>query len=435
MAYFRPAMACASLIHVFALEQLFAAHSRYFFVRPVLVNLCIAVVVCFAFSRSMLRGGTTKSILTWELLIYIILIAYVATTGLWADTGKALHQVYSTLPYLAAAILVALTVANSRDVDGFIVGLIYLGVPLVAAIALSPYFGVGGMTAPWRSDIYGNDIRLNYLQIGFSAGVVLVCISSRDVAGNKFLNVLSRFVVCVITIYVMVKSGARGQTLLSVIAAGLVFLWSGGGNRFIRNYFMLTFVMFSAVWLLALFISDVWTVSGSNRWSVSKVMEDASGRLELAVYGLIKWAQSIYNMIFGIGHYSIASAKGAYPHIVPLEVLAEEGMVGFGLYFALLISFLRKGFRNAFSMRRSNVWCGDDLILLVLIILSFLLSLKQGTVLGNWMFFLFGLMVCALHKHRLPICGNISINTALVKPNSLMKRDNGKADSCCGYER
>ena len=398
MALYRPAFSCAIFIHIFAIEQLFAAHIRYFFVNQTAINYFVATILVIAVVSSATLKKSQKLKLPKELAIYLSLLALVSISTTWSKDPTSLHQIVIAAPYICSSIMVMLVLRYTNDLKGFTLGLVVIGLPLVLAIAMSPYFGVRGIRIPWALDQYGNHLLLNYLQIGFSAGVLLISASRPIGVFPLNLDRVVRLAAAVLAIYVLVKSGARGQTVFAIAA---VVLASAIDKR-LQPKHLITLVILSGSFILISFefVSLLWEERGSNRWSSEKLLSDTNGRLEIAFEGLAEWQGGVITLLLGLGYYSIHYSTGSYPHVVPLEVLAEEGLVGFLLLFSLTISF---GVKLTKLLRRPSVdgkLRASNFVLAAMFLFSFLLIFKQGTVLANNLFFLFGLLICVEQARR-----------------------------------
>ena len=409
-------MALAPFVHVFAIEQLFSAHSRFFFDRPSFINIALASIIVVAFIYSLKRHRSIRRLFTREFIAYIALLFYILVTGLWSYSDQVINQLIIAAPYIIASVLLVFTILNTEDLDGFIKGLVLFGSVTVLALVLTPAFGVGGVRVPWIKDIYGNNYLLNYLQLGYSSGLLLICVAVQQLRENKWVDFLLRSVLAILALYVMVRSGARGQTILSIgCAIGAYWVSSRRGPAGLA---LLVLLSAATVTMFVELLGDMW--GSSNRWDFEKISEDGKGRLEIAYVGLEMWANSVVSMVFGIGHFAIGHVTGSYPHIVPLEVLAEEGLIGISIYLFILTSIFKKSIKLVAKHATTHAERTNRITIVAIMLLAFFLSLKQGTVLGNWPFFMFGLLVSGLFRfsargaimfklekqRSLPIAGN-----------------------------
>jgi hypothetical protein len=94
--------------------------------------------------------------------------------------------------------------------------------------------------------------------------------------------------------------------------------------------------------------------------------------------------------VFGLGNSASydPSLLGAYPHLVPVEILCEEGAIGALLYLWMLAIVVRDSrflLRRKGSLREERV---SFSILIGIIVYMFLISLKQGSLLSTATFFM-----------------------------------------------
>ena len=157
-------------------------------------------------------------------------------------------------------------------------------------------------------------------------------------------------------------------------------------------------------------------------------MEGAmSDRLRQGLFLLELWFDSPQTIIFGLGNSASFDPRilGMYPHFVPLEILAEEGLAGFGLYLLILyhaMSSARRSFNALANAPKERSLLGA---LLALFLFTFLLSLKQGSMLLNLELFMFAIILgkyerilrqgLAPHEHNF---GRAETNTHIVNTTS-----------------
>jgi hypothetical protein len=91
------------------------------------------------------------------------------------------------------------------------------------------------------------------------------------------------------------------------------------------------------------------------------------------------------SLVFGLSNSSSFFYMGIYPHIAPLEVLAEEGLIGATIYLCMVAST----FHSIVRIKASNRDRADSssryplAVLTALLVFEFVLSLKQGQLLSS----------------------------------------------------
>ncbi|MCC6142136.1 MAG: hypothetical protein IT389_16165 [Nitrospira sp.] len=148
-------------------------------------------------------------------------------------------------------------------------------------------------------------------------------------------------------------------------------------------------------WAIQEYSSEQVYGNRGSRWGEEGAKEDVYGRLNNAMRLVHLAYETPETMLLGLGNSASYDPRilGIYPHFVPLEVLAEEGLIGFGLY-ALILYYLFK------SVVRSFRLIGDDQSermllggLVGLCMFTLLLSFKQGSLLGNLEFFMLAIIL------------------------------------------
>jgi len=99
----------------------------------------------------------------------------------------------------------------------------------------------------------------------------------------------------------------------------------------------------------------IWAQLGvdSPRWTSAQFNEAAGSRLTAALQLLSYTMANPVTLLVGLGNSSAFHFVGIYPHITGLEVLAEEGLLGSGLYVGLLIVAARSTCDSS-GLRRLN---------------------------------------------------------------------------------
>ena len=102
------------------------------------------------------------------------------------------------------------------------------------------------------------------------------------------------------------------------------------------------------------------------------------------------WGGGSLTILTGLGNSAAFDPRiiGFYPHILPLEILAEEGLVGFLMFMAILV-IGAKEFWSAYRIVKDSPEERETLVTFsAMFTYAFLLSLKQGSLIGDadmWM--------------------------------------------------
>jgi hypothetical protein len=129
------------------------------------------------------------------------------------------------------------------------------------------------------------------------------------------------------------------------------------------------------------------------RFDTPNLQIGGRGRIDSAMRLLeIAIAKGPITLLFGLGNSSSWHYVGGYPHIVPLEVLAEEGLFGLFLFLTFMAGVY--GTLIAYIQNKSYPFRSEACLFAALFTFETLLCLKQGSLIGNQPLFCFGF--CAL---------------------------------------
>ena len=224
-----------------------------------------------------------------------------------------------------------------------------------------------------------SDIEANPLAAGTFGGYLLIAgvfsIYSGKRRGRMFLFHL---LVAALGLYTIFRSGSRGQTIAAIIA---VMFWLpivakiAAKKSTILALVIATMVMVGATYLVS---------HGENleRWSSEALQSRGFGSLQGgAAMAQAAASEGVMHFLFGLGTCSSFAVVGWYPHMVLLEVLGEEGLVGFLLLIFFIFQVFLNGYRlmkQEFSEPQTRIHLG---LLLSIFTFELILSCKQGSML------------------------------------------------------
>jgi hypothetical protein len=324
------------------------------------------------------------------------LFLYAFASAQWAPRSDiSLDLWFSRWPYLITIVVLSpLLITQSRDLRDASIGLLVIGGVLTVLLL---FF------VKWehRRIVLGDDLG-NPLAVSSMAGMVVLIAVLADPWPESRLWVPIKWALVGLCLMLVVKSGSRGQ-LMGVIAISAV-CWPisrriGNSRQFLGWICLLTFLGGITTWALQEFWAEREIYyAGGNRWS-DRAMEGAmSGRFENAILLVQHCYRSVATIIFGLGNSASFDPRilGIYPHFIPLEILAEEGLIGFALFGLVLYSTSRNAFKCYSQLDVTPVDRKVFSALLALFLFTLLLSLKQGSLLGNPEPFMFAII---LGKH------------------------------------
>jgi hypothetical protein len=214
---------------------------------------------------------------------------------------------------------------------------------------------------------------------------------------RNILSIAWLALVVISSLTVAVNTGSRGQLIFSILSFALVapVVW---------KHFTPKKALQLALTGVALVLISSYILSTSDtyksRWETAEMFEDLDQRFEMAGILLSEWITSPFAIIFGLGNSAsfLPSLNGVYPHIVVMEVLGEEGLVGFTILMLFLLTMLRQAWlfsRLKFlsvDVRKSYAICFGCFLY------TLLLSFKQGSLLTTPIMFFFAIL-CEKYFH------------------------------------
>lgn len=385
--YKKPEILLSYVISLFAVEQFLQSKIVFLLRYPFLYNFFILgmslvclVKVLFAKNFKFNFG----IVHTLVLLLYL----YSFLTLFWVDNLEQSLSLWKFhAPYLILYfVFIPLLVTNISSLYNSLNFYYYFGIVLCLLLLffVNWEYRFIVFSGSYLLDSYGA-VKGNPLAIAQFAGTL--CIVCLFIPSNGKISLLARYVVFGFAIFLLIKSGSRGQ-LLGMFFSVILFMPYAYEVFKIKSFFCIL-VLFMSIFIFSYFaFKHLWlenNVTDSARWTIESMDSAMSGRFESAFTLLRHWFSEINYVIFGLGN-SISYSKdviGIYPHFVPLEILGEEGLIGFSIY--LVIVFL--ALCNIFKFYKLSLWndCHQKTIACFssIMLYYFILSLKEGSLLGN----------------------------------------------------
>jgi len=394
VATYRPGVALSALFCNFALEQWGQSQVEFFSDHPALTNYLTAGVVAWAVLMQLVRFGAWWVLRQYSTVgwLTLALLGYAAVSTLWSLVDDAKEGYINALPYIITyTLLCPLVVTRAKDLhDGFVATLILGSLLLVLLLTTSTW---GYRQVIIYSLVRGGTAGGNPLAIGSMAGYVILLAALMNTRRLKTLWNLIRWPLVLLGMVLCVLSQSRGQVFGALIA----FVCALPISRRLKGSQGIAGVM---VGLVVMSLFTFWTISEfaiAERWEYGAMRDSVEGgRVNKTFEVLEYWGNSgPMRWIFGLGNSASFSTDviGFYPHNLPGEVLGEEGIVGFSIYVAILVALVRALRRLWFAVAPYDDARGLFAVLCALLIYEFILSNKQGSLLGNQEFF--GLTIIA----------------------------------------
>ena len=399
-----PAVALAGVLCMFGLEQWGQATTTFFAQHHAATNFMIGGILILALviqgvrkGFSIFAGYPTVGWLTLALFLYAF------TSTQWAPRPDISLDLWAKgWPYLVTFLVLSpLVVTETKDLRSAYTALLLIG----GSLSILLLFFV-----KWETRRIVLDHGLgNPLAVAAMAGMVVLIAILADPWPQSKLWLPAKWVLVALCLALVVKSGSRGQLLGVVVLSAVCWPISrgmGSSRQFIGWILLLLFFGGITTWAMQEFWAEQETYyAGGNRWSEQAMQGAMSGRLDQALLLVGLWYSTPETVLFGLGNSASFDPRilGIYPHFVPLEILAEEGLIGFTLF--LLTLFVTA--RNALRCYRHVQGIPSERPLFAVLIATFLyallLALKQGNLLGNLELFLFGIVLGKYDQWRLTI--------------------------------
>jgi hypothetical protein len=381
----KPTVALAGAFCLFSLEQWGQAKIPYLVAHGTLTNFTIAVLLAIALVVQLVRGRLRLNYYPTFGYVVILLLVYAYISSLWSPREDLSAEQWALAwPYLVCFVLFApLLIERTNETTAMLSTFVIVG---TFSILILLFF------VEWQGRwvvIKGATFGGNPLASSQMAGsVMLVSIICQHVRPIEPWGVL-RWIVVAVCIALAVKTGSRGQVLSLLIV--LAIFWPMTGRKFGLWPTLAALVGCIALgWGISFAVQEFW---GSNdpRWNEGKILSDAEGRWDMASRLMSAWwGGGPLTILIGLGNSAAFDPRivGYYPHILPLEVIAEEGLIGFLMYMVILVVGVKE-FRSAYLQTKDLREERETLVALAAIFTyAFLLSFKQGSLIGSpdmWM--------------------------------------------------
>jgi hypothetical protein len=379
-----PAVAFAGVLCLFGIKQWGQSTSEFFAHNRTLVNLAIGCLVILGLIRSWsnLRSSATNISPVWVLIQ--LLYVYAVITFAWVpNLTTVIDQWVAWAPYvLTVSFLAPFLIRGAEDVRCFSMWTVLVGGVVCLLAVFYGNWGYRGLILQGEvhADVANETNPLALATLGATVAVIGMVSSFSNFS---FFKRLFFIFMIPLGVAVVLRTGSRGQ----VICMGIAMLVGApmatrkrniGGLVFLAAGFVLLGALSWWIWHQTAYYDDV-------RWSGDRSAEDVAGRIQMAVTLMSAAVSKPAYLIAGLGNSRSFAILGIYPHIAGLEILAEEGLVGFSLYIAILIftfSSVRKLWVKARISQDVDLQYSVA-VLTALFLFEFFLTYKQGTLLSS----------------------------------------------------
>lgn len=370
-----PGAACGYVLAGTALEQCAQALVPIANSQDTLCNYLTAGAVIVGLAGRLFQDRTALPRVRTSTMWVLALLGYCYLTAVWSifpsTTIGALNR---AVPYLATFVGMApLLIKSDEDLRHGLIALMFTTMGALGLLLFFAEWGMRGVVLP------GKDYEGNPLALAESAGCLLIVTAFAPIRSK--VSPATRFALLTaavgITALVFLRTASRGQVLAS-IAATLAFSVRQRGGGWVV-------LALGVGGLLAFGLMPEEVARNAQRWDPEQMRSAVdAGRVHEAERLLSAWSNSsTLHQVLGLGHAAAQDPRllGNYPHVVPAEVLGEEGIVGALLFGITILVGAVAHFRG---LSRSN--SSNHRVLAAtaaLLAFEFALIWKQGSLLGS----------------------------------------------------
>lgn len=375
----QPGVALALMWSLYPAEQLLQQGHAIFIKASSTVNFLFTGVCILAVLNSLRLGKYRGWRVPPEARYCFGIFATAYFSYIWSiSPSTSLVHLSAHLPYIIAFILIApLCITDEKQLRLAINTTVFMGAAILVGHAFSGY----GSRGLQLTVVGGEAVEGNPLAVASYGGYVGIC-ALFSVYGRKFSPLVAlKVAIFFLAAFVIIKSSTRGQ-LIALVAVSFVWL-PIIARATLKRSTIVAILGSAAIAGIAFYIFNN-VLLGTGRWRAVHLDGASSGRLEMAIALLEYWAgEGPLAWLVGTGNSSSYKIVGFYPHNVPVEILAEEGLVGFGFFLAFVFAVMFRSGKMMFSehlQAESRVNLG---ILLAMFCFDGILSLKQGSMLNS----------------------------------------------------
>jgi len=321
----------------------------------------------------------------WIVLAFFF---WTVMTILWSIDGpRTANALRAQAPRLMAHVIMApLVILSLRDARQGLMTAMGVGGLMCAALLFSPQWEGRAL------EVEGVE-GLNPLGIANLGGAIAMVALLLSFRGTMRWLQWGRWVIVAIAMILVTRTQSRGQ-FLAALGVGVLFIPM---SRKIKNTTGFFSLIISAALLGVLAFAMLQMVAAGKRWHLEEMIAAFSEtRGEAAWAAITYWFKGgPFMWMFGIGNTMCFhdDVVGFYPHIVVVEVMVEEGLIGLGLLLWLVVETHKAIMRTFRRVHHDEAQRGTIAALAALFWMVFLLSFKQGSMLSTTGLFMYAIVI------------------------------------------
>lgn len=384
----RPAAGIAAVLCMYALEQWARSQGGFLLAHQELSNIIVGVLVVFGVLLMLVKGKLNLSSYPRVGWVIAALFGFAAISFLWTIARPAYVQQWGeAFPYLVTiVILMPFLVNDWQDIRTGLFATMAMGAATLCLLAFMTQWTYRGVAV--TSEQMGNPLAVASL-----GGYVVIIAALMNFQGLARVWQMLRWFVIALGVYIAVRSGSRGQ-VIGLLIAVLAFLPMSrrfaSAKGFLGTVAAVVVMSGVAVWAQMEF-----AIGARWDWSAMTSVYEGS-RMQMASTALDAWLHSNpLRWLIGLGNTGCFNPHvvGFYPHIVAVEVLVEEGLIGFALLCAVPILVGMSIMRMYRCVREDPISRGVLAAVSALFLFGVILSFKQGSLIKSPFPFAFAIVL------------------------------------------
>lgn len=351
--------------------------------NPQFTNVAVALLVVLGVIRKLISNSLGTISFGWVTSLVLMLWVFAFLSISWSPVPTVAYEQWSLYwPYMLIVFLLCpLLVSGIGDLRIGLIGLLVLGTTLCVLVDLFVSWEDRFVVSFWNPNVkFWN--ALAFAQMAGYVGIA-ACLLKWNKSRVFFLL---RLISIGAALLLAAKSGSRGQFGLMILIPVVLLPLSQSKRNWRQHLAVIGLIV--AFCSMSFFIFSYFSVD-QDRWGRERFDADVEGRLDMAKKVISVWwsASERDSMTFLIGLGNSASFStdivGFYPHLVPAEVLAEEGVIGALMLTSLFFLALQIGLKGIRLTVGSPEQRGVVSALFGMFLFAFLLSLKQGSLVNS----------------------------------------------------
>lgn len=342
------------------------------------------------------RKSNKYTLITIDKLFLLLYVMFYLSYLIWSQDNLAAYNkvIYALAlviaPYFGVFLLTSKeTIKHLIDYIGLIS--IIMIIPSFYELINNPVYEDYGRFSIYRFEDKGD----NPIQFGISYALLLI-ITIFKISEKRKFKYLSALII-VPSIYLMIRSGARGPVISFTVTMLIYFMWLGNLSRRLKKYIL--------IGLGVLIIGSFSLIPSATinfyhallEPDVSPTQDITANSIEERIYLMNLAVQEfISHPLLGVGTGNSSGGVG-YPHNSIIEVAAELGIIGLSIFMLLHALVIKSAYH---TIRRSKdgqvVWLMSASF--AIYIFAIIESLFSGYMGGDMLLYSSVSLVSAIYK-------------------------------------